>query len=108
VITLTDPDLDLNAGVQETVSVHVTSTSDGAGIWVTLKETGVNTGIFTSTDQGMDLGVTTGSSDDVNELIKVAAGNTVTVTYADAEPAADRTGTALWYLFVTGVVRFNA
>jgi hypothetical protein len=63
---------------------------------MTVRETGNNTGIFTSTDQGTDLGFSTTARDDVNELILVANGDTVTVTYVDVAPSGNRTDTAIF------------
>ncbi len=53
------------------------------------------------------MGFTTGASDDVNELIQVTDGDTVTVTYTDAVPAGSRTDTATWEQNMTGTATFD-
>lgn len=50
IITVTDSTANLNPVVNDTVQVHVTSTTDPTGIDLTLSETNVNTGIFKNTD----------------------------------------------------------
>lgn len=107
VITLADGDLDTTSN-PDTTNVTVRSTSDGTGFSMTLKETGKNTGIFTSQAQGMNLGVTNGASDGTNKLIKVAAGDMIMVSYADASPSGTRTTTALWNPPVAGTVSLDA
>ena len=94
VVTLKDTDLNIDPESRQTVNVRITSTSDTTGITLTLKETGVDSGIFTSTSFGKDLRFTSGASDDVNELIRVANGDTITVIYNDVAPQQMRTATA--------------
>ena len=95
VVTLRDPDLNTDPQSSQTVNVRIISTSDAAGISLTLKETDVDSGIFTSTSFGRDLRFTSGNSDDVNELIRAADGDTVTVIYNDVAPELKRTATAV-------------
>src|SRR5581483_11678418 len=50
IITVTDSAANLSPVVNDTVQVHVTSTTDPTGITLTLKETNVNTGILKNTN----------------------------------------------------------
>ena len=84
VITLTDMALNTDSNSAQTVDINVVSDSDAVGITMSLTETGIDTGIFTSTAFGKDLGFTFQDSDDENELIRVAAdGGTVTALFTD-------------------------
>jgi len=94
VITLQDMDLNADPGSIQDVDVRIISASDTQGITITLAETDVDTGVFTSNAFGTNLGFTTENSDDVNELIKVADGDTLTVIYNDIAPTQTRTDTA--------------
>jgi len=91
--TVTDPDLD-TSGTPDTVDVHFESTTDPGSIDVTLTETGNATGVFTGTATFTD----TGPSDDVNDVLHIASGDTVTATYAETTTFsgtdADRVATA--------------
>ncbi len=80
-ITLTDADL-----TDSTVNVNVKSSSDATGITVTLNK---GTSSYTGT-----VGFTTGTSG--SGKIQVASGDTVTVSYNDANPSGIRTDTATW------------
>jgi hypothetical protein len=95
VVTLRDPDLNIDPESSQTVNVRIISTSDATGISLTLKETDVDSGIFTSTSFGKDLRFTSGSSDDVNQLIRVADGDTISVIYNDVSPQQMGTATAV-------------
>lgn len=92
-ITLQDDGLNSDAGVADLAIVRVTSTSDSSGFFMVLTETGPDTGVFQSR-----FGFTNGASDGgvVPPVIRVGNGNTVTVTYADSNPAGTRTATATW------------
>ncbi len=80
-ITLTDADL-----TASTVNVNVKSSSDTTGITVTLNK---GTSSYTGT-----VDFTTGASG--FGKIQVANGDTVTVSYSDANPSGIRTDTATW------------
>lgn len=79
-ISLEDPDRNTQPAVTEAVQVTVYSTSDPAGVTVSLIETGANTGIFKGT-----LTFTTGSSQ--GSTLRASDGDTVTVKYLDPNPS---------------------
>jgi len=84
VITLTDMALNTDPNSAQTLDINVASDSDAEGITLSLAETGIDTGIFTSTAFGKDLGFTFQDSDDENKLIRVAdSGGTVTALFTD-------------------------
>ena len=83
VITLTDMALNTDPNSAQAVDINVASDSDAAGITLSLAETGIDTGIFTSTAFGKNLGFTFQDSDDENKLIRVADGDTVTALFTD-------------------------
>ncbi|MEI6215603.1 MAG: DUF4347 domain-containing protein, partial [Desulfuromonadales bacterium] len=79
-LTVTDADLNTNAGTAQTTSVTVTNNATGETETVTLTETGINTGIFSGT-----LASTTGAGGGNNSgTLNVASGNTIKVDYIDA------------------------
>jgi len=88
-LVVDDGDLDTNPVTQQTVSVNVASTTDATGISVTLTETTVSSGVFAG-----DATFTTGASNDGSDILSVSTGDTVTLTYQDATPAAAITDTA--------------
>jgi len=92
-IVLTDSDL-----TGTTVNVNVKSTTDSSGITVALNGSG---GVYSNS-----VGFTTGSSGSGN--IRVSDGDTITVTYNDANPAGTRTDTAIWNSTTHGVVYFDS
>ncbi|RLG05357.1 MAG: hypothetical protein DRN61_00850 [Thaumarchaeota archaeon] len=79
IITLTEPDKNQNTSIKETVNITVYSTSDPAGITVTLVETDVDTGVFEGS-----LTFTSGSS--TGSILKAADGDTITAVYTDDTP----------------------
>ena len=81
-ITVEDPDLNTRSKVIESYKVSVWSTTDPAGISITVIETGAATGVFVGT-----LSFTEGSS--VGSKLQVTKGDTITVKYRDttADPA---------------------
>ncbi|HAK60875.1 MAG TPA: hypothetical protein DCO77_10905 [Nitrospiraceae bacterium] len=79
-ITVRDLDLDLNSSAVDQTMVTITSNTDVSGEQVTLTETGVKTGIFVGTIQLSQGPPATGG----NGLLEVAAGDTVTADYQDA------------------------
>ncbi len=93
-VTVTDVDENADPGVADSVDITLASTADAAGISVTLIETGVDTGVFTGTATLSDT-----ASNDGTDTLLVAAGDTLTATYAETTtfegPAADRTATAI-------------
>jgi hypothetical protein len=78
-VTLTEPDQNKNPAIKETVTITVYSTSDPAGITLSLLETDVNTGIFKES-----LTFTTGAS--AGSILRAAEGDTITATYTDDTP----------------------
>jgi hypothetical protein len=78
-LTLTEPDKNASPTLKESVTITVYSTSDPAGITLSLLETDVNTGVFTGT-----LTFTTGAS--TGTMLKVATGDTITAIYTDTTP----------------------
>jgi len=95
VISVYDEDLNTDPETAQTVDIHVSSNFETNGITLTLAESTVNSGIFTSDDFGRNLGFTNGNSDVVNKLLRVANGHRVTVTYTDQSPPAARQDTVL-------------
>jgi immune inhibitor A len=91
VATVTDPDLNLNTGEADTVSIKITSSSDQAGIRVLCTETGVSSGVFLGS-----CGFVSGPSDDLHDSVSVSEGDTVFVTYVDQSPPGDRMVKAEW------------
>lgn len=84
-LRVSDLELNTNAGAADQVTVNVNSSSDPSGISVTLTETGPATGVFTGS-----VTLTNSSTGASGELL-VGGGNTVRITYNDAD---DGTGTA--------------
>ncbi len=76
-ITVNDCDLNLDPNAIETVTVQIASTSEPAGESVLLTETSAETALF----QGMIATDTT----DAAGVLWVAEGDTITVTYIDAD-----------------------
>ena len=93
IVTLQDDGLNVDAGVADLAVVRVTSSSDSTGFFMVLTETGPDTGVFQA-----QFSFINGASDGggVPPLIGVANADTVTVTYADSNPAGLRTATATW------------
>ncbi|MBW3556482.1 MAG: hypothetical protein KY454_06030, partial [Actinobacteria bacterium] len=90
-LAVTDVDRNLDATTAETISVNLKSESDGTGVDVVLTETAADSGLFSGTAR-----FTTGSSS--GTTLKVAAGNTLTLTYSEplfAGTTATRTATAV-------------
>ena len=73
--------------------VRVTSAADGQGFDLLLRETGVNTGVFTG-QFGFSLDATDNSA--TPPAIKVAGGDKVTVVYFDLSPPGERKAEATW------------
>jgi len=86
-ISVTDADLNADAGIIETIDVVVVNDDTGESETVTLTETGANTGIF-SASLPTAAGAAAGADND--GTITTAMGNTLTITYTD-ELAADHT-----------------
>ncbi len=85
---LVDQDLNLSPSAADTAVVLVTSTSEPAGEWVTLVETGANTSRF----QGGILVATGAPAPDGR--VQVAHGDVLTVSYFDGDDGSGRTTTA--------------
>ena len=77
IITVKDPDLNINPIIKEEISVNVSSTSNPAGLPVKLIETGSDTGTFSA---AIDL--TTKS--DNTAILKVNQNDTLTVAHTDS------------------------
>jgi hypothetical protein len=76
-LTVIDCDLNTDDQVVETVNVTIDSTSEPGGETVTLTETGAQTALFRGT---IDLSTTNSAG-----VLQVAHGDTVTLTYNDAD-----------------------
>jgi len=88
VLTVTDPDLNTDAGVVDSVGVDVANHATGEVEQVVLEETGPNTGIFTAM-LPTNSGIAAGSNND--GTLSGSAGNMVTVTYSDQIDGAGET-----------------
>jgi len=78
-INVTDPDANTTTGI-DMIKVKVTSTTDPVGVYVTLVETGPNTGVFTGEVLVSDTNIETG-------YILAHLGDEITITYVDPYPA---------------------
>ncbi|GIU70769.1 MAG: hypothetical protein KatS3mg003_0248 [Candidatus Nitrosocaldaceae archaeon] len=76
VITVVDPDLNTNPDIEDTISIDVWSTSDRAGVDVTLRETDEKTGVFTG-EVLLSSDVSSGTR------LHVSEGDTITARYTD-------------------------
>lgn len=83
-ITVADSDLNLDPGALDGAHVTIASTTTPKPMGVSLKETGVNTGIFTGSVQIVLV--------PQKGALTVSNGDTITVTYQDAN---DGTGNAV-------------
>lgn len=95
IISLTDADVNQDPDAVEQVSVSVTSDADSRGISVTLTETGLDTGVFTTAASGLDVGFASVVSDQTGALIRAFDGNTVTANYDDISPRRTRSASAI-------------
>jgi large repetitive protein len=98
-LTLTDADLDTDAGVAETVQLTTTNSATGESELLTYTETGVNTGVFVAT-VATTFGTSAGADDD--GTFNAQAGDTLDTTYADALTATGATSTVSASTTVTG------
>ena len=85
-LRVTDVDLNTNASTAEQITVNVSSSSNPAGIAVTLTEIAPNAGIFAGS-------ITLSTTGAAGELL-VGGGNTVRVTYHDANDGSGAAYTA--------------
>ena len=90
IVRLVDADLDTNSAVAETARVWVSSDSDTNGFAVILRETGLNTGTFTSAAAGTNLSFSFVASSAAHGQLFVAEGDMIRVAYNDALPAGVR------------------
>lgn len=81
--TLTDPDANNNIGEAESITVVVMNTSNGDTEFVTLIETGVNTGVFRNTT-GLPTSTLSGTNP-MDGALLVTPGNSLSFTYTDPE-----------------------
>ncbi len=75
-ITLIDPDLNRNKDIADSVSINAWSSTDRAGVLITLRETGDNTGVFRGT-------LLLSSEASTGARLQVNDGDTITVRYTD-------------------------
>ena len=80
-LTLTDADLNTNAGTAQTIQLTTTNTVTGETEQRTYTETGVDTGIFSAT-VNTTYGATAGTNDD--DAFNVKKDDTLSTTYNDA------------------------
>lgn len=78
VVTVVDPDMNLDPDAEDSFKVRLWSDSDRDGIWMTVRETGTATGIF----RGSVLFDSQGSSE-AEARLQVAVGEAVHVEYKD-------------------------
>ncbi|MBW3650443.1 MAG: Ig-like domain-containing protein, partial [Actinobacteria bacterium] len=100
--TVKDADRNTDPASAQTLTAVLKSTTDGAGITLTLTETGVDTGIF----QGASSFSTAPSS---GTVLRAGSGDTITLTYSEvtfAGTSTDRTATAT--MTTNGAVAFDA
>ena len=83
-ITLNSAVLNTDPGTIQNVDVTAVSDSDTSGITITLTETDIDTAVFTTAASGTQLGFSLDASNDANNLIKVADGDTITITFTDS------------------------
>ena len=99
VVAVWDVDLNTNSTSQEIVAVQVTSDSDTNGLWLMLRETGPDTGVFTSDANGTNLSFTFDAGDPVWKRLLVKEGDGIRAVYADALPAGQRVAVAQFLHF---------
>jgi hypothetical protein len=75
-LTVNDPDANDNPDLLQTKTLTVYSSTDPAGITVSVRETGENTGLFTGT-------CTFSYSSTAGSMIRVSDGDTITASYTD-------------------------
>jgi len=82
-ISLTDTTLNSDSTSPQTIYINVISNSDTNGINLGLKETGPDTGVFTTSAYGQNVTFSEDMSDNLNKIIQVAEGDQVTAVYND-------------------------
>jgi hypothetical protein len=92
-ITAVNTAANTNISTLQEITVIASSTSDATGITLTLRETGTNTGIFSSNTFGTNLNFTAGAS--AGNQLQVVSGDTVTITLTQS--GSTYTATARWY-----------
>lgn len=92
-ITAVNTAANTNISTLQDITVNASSTTDTTGITLTLRETGTNTGIFSSNTFGTNLNFTTAAS--TGNQLQVASGDTVTITLTQS--GSTYTATARWY-----------
>lgn len=97
-VSVIDADLNTNPGVQEQLIVEIWSQSDSypGGITVTLYETGMASDTFQTVFPHVSFSQT--SSNDAEDLLQVADGDTIHARYLEANPFGERLDSAVWYL----------
>ncbi|ETR68233.1 MAG: hypothetical protein OMM_04679 [Candidatus Magnetoglobus multicellularis str. Araruama] len=76
-LTLNDKYMNMDDLTVESIIAEITSLSDVEGITVLLRETGANTGIFTSQAAGNDINYTTSNSDSINHILHISDGDSI-------------------------------
>ncbi|MFN2252117.1 MAG: hypothetical protein ACK2UL_09405, partial [Anaerolineae bacterium] len=99
-ITARDPAANLDIAGYDEIVVHVTSTSDPAGIDVVLREEAPSFPIFAADPP---LTFSTTASDEANHTILVANRDQVTVSYCPRNCQTPYTDTATWYQIVATI-----
>ncbi|MBX7207515.1 MAG: putative Ig domain-containing protein [Verrucomicrobiaceae bacterium] len=81
--TMTDPDANHDTGVAETVTVAVNDTTSGDSEFITLTETGVNTGVFRNVT-GLPTSTSSGGST-MDGTLHIGVGDNLSFTYTDPQ-----------------------
>lgn len=100
VLTVLDPNANTNPAQRETVPVYVSSETDMRGIIIYVRETAVDSGVFTSVAAGRNLYFCwlCPTSSQAENLLKVSDGDLLTAFYADPVHSGCCQDTAWWYL----------
>jgi hypothetical protein len=100
VLTVLDPNQNVDPQTADIVRVFVLSSADERGIIVQARETDANAGFFTTAAAGKNLGFCSAcqESDQDRAVLKVANGDLLTAFYADSAHPDCCQDTAWWYL----------
>ncbi|OGL46394.1 MAG: hypothetical protein A2161_03130 [Candidatus Schekmanbacteria bacterium RBG_13_48_7] len=99
VITVEDSRLNIDSFNIDYGTISLVSTSDIIGFSMNIAETGVDTGIFTTSAALKDLTFSLTGSDSVNKKIWVHDGDQIVVSYYDSFASVTRNDTAYWHQF---------
>jgi ligand-binding sensor domain-containing protein len=95
-VTVIDPLMNLDPNTEETLTVRAFSTTDSIGINLTLRETDIDTGIFSSNRAGEELTFNYTVSDEANRSLLVTKGDQIFASYNEVDVGAERTATAYY------------